>query len=499
MSDEERATGASPEMTPEEPTAVPPAFEDADLEASIAAESAATIEAEQAPAGTGPMTTPPPIAPGWEAPPAPPTGTATEAPPMAIAPPVEPPLPPVPPATAPTSSGSGGHGGIIAAAIVIALIVGAMAGVAGGFLGGKLAGGTGSDVAVSAKKITVVPSQTDEPVIAAAAAAVPSVVNINVSSGLVSGGQSGLPQTHPTVPSEGQGSGVAYKKTGDGGTYILTNNHVVETADQIEVKSTDGKSWPATLVGRDPDNDIAVVKVAAEIPVIDLGDSSKLVVGQTVVAIGSPYGLEHSVTSGIVSAMGRLLPDTSTDTTLSTPLTDVIQTDAAINPGNSGGALVDKLGKLVGINTAIYTESGSNDGIGFAVPVNTAIKVADQLITSGKVVHPFIGVVGSTVDERLAAEKKLTVKEGALVEEVVPGTGSAAAGIKPGDVITSVDGEAVRSMDDLVTLVRRYSAGDTVSITLIRDGQSQTVKVKIGDRPADFGSTGTTQTPAPKK
>ena len=174
------------------------------------------------------------------------------------------------------------------------------------------------------------------------------------------------------MPMKGNGSGVAYKSTSDGATYILTNNHVVEDADRLTVRDSTGKSYPAELVGRDPETDIAVVKVDAKIPVIDLGDSAKLLVGQTVVAIGSPFGLEHTVTSGVVSALGRSLPDFS-NTGNAYPLVDVIQTDAAINPGNSGGALVDSRGQLVGINTAIYSDTGASGGIGFAVPVNTAV------------------------------------------------------------------------------------------------------------------------------
>ena len=295
----------------------------------------------------------------------------------------------------------------------------------------------------------------------------------------------------------GQGSGVAFKAA-DGGTYILTNNHVVENASTITVRSTAGKSWPATIVGRDPDNDIAVVKISEALPLIALGDSSNLVVGQTVVAIGSPFGLEHSVTSGVISAMGRSLPDFAEENAGVYPLIDVIQTDAAINPGNSGGALVDRSGRLVGINTAIYSDSGSSGGIGFAVPVNKAVDVAEQLITNGTVTHPFIGIIGVTVDSETAATNKLTVQEGALVKEIAPDSGSAKAGVKVNDVVVAVDGQDVRSMDDLILLVRRHKAGDTIKLKVIRDGKPVELTVTVGDRPAGYSST-ETATPAPQK
>jgi S1-C subfamily serine protease len=386
-------------------------------------------------------------------------------------------------------------------AVIVALVVGALSGLAGGYAGARLAASSSSLGGGSFGRTTtaIVPTSTaDEPVIAAAAAAVPSVVNIDVTDATASAGTQGLPNSHPTVPSGGQGSGVAFKAAPDGGTYILTNNHVVENASKITVKSTAGQSWPGTVVGRDPDNDIAVVKISAKLPIIALGDSKNLVVGQTVIAIGSPFGLEHSVTSGVVSALGRSLPDFGDNATGSYPLIDVIQTDAAINPGNSGGALVDRAGRLVGINTAIYSDSGSSGGIGFAVPVNKAIDVSDQLIANGSVTHPFIGIVGVTLTADLAKKNKLTVEEGALVEELAPGSGALKAGAKVGDVVVAVDGSVVRSMDDLILLVRRHKAGDSVKIKVLRDGKPIELTVTVGDRPAGYSTT-STATPAPKK
>jgi S1-C subfamily serine protease len=475
MTNESPLDGAADEAVQHPSAAEELSHEEAQAEATVAADTAAASEAEQAPAGTGPMVTPPPVA-GWDSPPA-------QASPVA---------------PAPTTAHSSG-GTVIGVAVIVALVIGALAGLAGGYAGARLASsGPTLTAGVGGRTSTVATGTANEPVIAAAAAAVPSIVNIDVSESATSPTSKALPDSHPSVPMSGQGSGVAYKTTPDGGTYILTNNHVVENATKITVRSTSGKSWPATVVGRDPDNDIAVVKISEKLPTIALGDSKALVVGQTVVAIGSPFGLEHSVTSGIVSALGRSLPDFGDNSTGSYPLIDVIQTDAAINPGNSGGALVDISGRLVGINTAIYSDSGSSGGIGFAVPVNKAIDVSEQLIADGSVTHPFIGIIGVTVTSDLASKDKLTVQEGALVEELAPGSGSAKAGVKVGDVVVSVDGQDVRSMDDLILLVRRHKAGDAVKIKLIRDGKPIELSITVGDRPAGYSAT-STATPTPKK
>ena len=379
------------------------------------------------------------------------------APPAAAAvPPVTPPA--VQPAAEKPSGGHGSTGAIIAVAVVLAFVVAAFTGASAGFFGARLAAGQGFGGITKAAKITVVPSRTTDPAVAASAASVPSVVNVDVSGDGASSGSQALPEDHPGVPMKGNGSGVAYKSSSDGGTYILTNNHVVEEADKITVRDATGKSYPAKLVGRDPETDIAVLEVDAALPAIDLGNSGDLVVGQSVVAIGSPYGLEHTVTSGVVSALGRSLPD-FTDSGNAYPLVDVIQTDAAINPGNSGGALVDSRGRLVGINTAIYSDSGSNGGIGFAVPVNTAVRVGNQLVEGGEINHPFVGIIGSTLTEELAAEKKLSVKEGAYVAEVAKGSGAEKAGVKVDDVVVAVDGAPIRSMDDLILQIRRKQVG----------------------------------------
>lgn len=386
-------------------------------------------------------------------------------------------------------------GATIAIAVLLAFIVSSFAGLAAGFLGARLASGTLIGRSAANSKITVVPSRTSDPAVAAAAAAVPAVVNIDVSSDSVSGGSEGLPDSHPSVPNRGNGSGVSYKKAEDGGTYILTNNHVVQSAKSIVVRDSTGKAHDAELVGRDPESDIAVVKVKVALATIDVSDSSELLVGQSVVAIGSPFGLEHSVTTGVVSALGRSLPDFSGgDGTY--PLVDVIQTDAAINPGNSGGALVNSSGRLIGINTAIYTESDGNAGVGFAIPVNTAISIGDQLIAGGEVSHPFIGVIGQSVTRELAQQENLTVDEGAYVAEVAKDSGASKADVKTGDVIVAVEGKPIRSMDDLILQVRRKKIGDEVRLSIVRGSQKVEVLVTVGDKPAEYGAPSAPNTPS---
>jgi S1-C subfamily serine protease len=298
------------------------------------------------------------------------------------------------------------------------------------------------------------------------------------------------------VPLSANGSGVAFKKAPGGGTYILTNNHVVANANTITVADTAGKTYPGTLVGRDPDSDIAVVRISENLPVINLGDSTKLLVGQTTVAIGSPFGFEHSVTSGVVSALGRSLSNVGDGSSSGYPLVDVIQTDAAINPGNSGGALVDRNGNLIGINTAIYsstssTGEGSNAGIGFAIPVNTAARVADELISGGKVSHPFIGLIGSTVDASVAQIKKLPVSSGAYVNSLAAGSGAQKAGVKVGDVVTAVDSKTIRTMDDLIVAIRSHAVGDTVKLTVHRGARTLTLSVAVGEKPANLTTPST--------
>ena len=375
-------------------------------------------------------------------------------------------------------------GAVVAVAVAVALFVGLAAGGIGGAAGAWLVSHTR---AATTGTIEVIPPTTDEPVVAAAAAALPSVVNIDVATaGSTLRDLEELPQDHPDMPMRGNGSGVAYRAAEGGGTYIVTNAHVVEAAEDILVTGTDRERHRAELVGMDVETDIAVVKIDVELPVIELGDSDGLQVGQSATAIGSPFGLEHSVTSGVISAIGRSLPGGIGGQRRTNPLVDVIQTDAPINPGNSGGALVDRVGRLIGVNTAIFSDTGASGGVGFAVPVNTVVRVAEQLIETGAAQTPFLGIIGQDVTAELAAAENLGVDEGAFVVEPIEGTKAHAAGLRAGDVIVSLDGTPIRSMDDLLLQVRRQDIGTTVTLEVWRAAETIEVALEVGVKPADL-------------
>jgi len=236
-----------------------------------------------------------------------------------------------------------------------------------------------------------------------------------------------------TQRQEGIGSGVVVTKDG----YILTNNHVVDGVDEVKVALQDGREFTAKVIGRDPKSDVAVVKIdAKDLPVVPMADSDKVEVGDVVLAIGNPFGIGQTVTSGIVSATGR-------GGTLGLDYEDFIQTDAAINPGNSGGALVDADGRLIAINTAILSRSGGNQGIGFAIPVNLARDVMDSLIKEGHVTRGYLGVMIQDVTPALAKEFKLKDEKGALVSDVTPNSPAEKAGLQDGDIITEFNGKQV--------------------------------------------------------
>jgi putative serine protease PepD len=365
------------------------------------------------------------------------------------------------------------------------LVLGGLAGVTGGYFAynglASSESATGDSSATEPTQVQLVSGTTDEVVAAVAAVGLPSVVDVYVSGD--GSANSSLPSTHPDVLVEGEGSGVAYKSAEDGGTYIITNQHVVDGATTITVTDAAGDTYDGEVVGEDTESDIAVIHVDAQIPVIEIGDSDALVVGELVVAIGSPYGFEQSVTSGVVSALHRSITDFGGDEG-EYPYVDAIQTDAAINPGNSGGALLNSDAQLVGIPAAIYTETGSSAGVALAIPVNRATQVADQLIGGDAVDTPFLGVLGQTVTSDLATEEGLPVEEGAYVVEVTAGTEADKAGIQAGDVIVALDGDKIRSMDDLILKVRQRSVGDSVTVTLWRDGEKTTIDMTIGAKPA---------------
>jgi serine protease Do len=277
-------------------------------------------------------------------------------------------------------------------------------------------------------------------------------------------------QRQPEFKQPGQGSGFIIDKDG----YIVTNNHVVEGADKIKVILKDDSEYTAEIVGRDPVTDIALIKVDAKgnLPTVPMGSSDNLKVGEWVAAIGSPFGLEHTVTAGIVSAKGRVIG--------SGPYDDFIQTDASINPGNSGGPLINMRGEIVGINTMII--AGGN-GIGFAIPIDQAKDIVAQLKTSGEVTRGWLGVTIQDLKGDLAAYYGLKDKSGVMVASVVPGDPADQAGIQPKDIITEVDGKKVTTGRDLTNLAARLGVGDTSKVTVWRDGRQQTLEVKVGKRP----------------
>ena len=278
-----------------------------------------------------------------------------------------------------------------------------------------------------------------------------------------------------TPREHGVGSGVIVTQDG----YILTNNHVVENADKVHITMDDGREFDAKVVGTDPKSDIAVVKVdATGLPYMELADSDKIEVGDVTLAIGNPFGVGQTVTSGIVSATGRAMG-------LGLDYEDFIQTDAAINPGNSGGALIDAEGRLIGINTAILSRTGGNNGIGFAVPVNLAKNVMEQLIDSGHVSRGFLGVNIQTMSPALAKQFDMKDTKGALVSEVTPNSPAAKAGVKSGDVIVEFNGKPVQDSRHLKLAVGTTSPGTKASLKVLRDGSQKELSVTLKELPGD--------------
>jgi serine protease DegQ len=274
-------------------------------------------------------------------------------------------------------------------------------------------------------------------------------------------------------PQTGLGSGVIVSPEG----YLLTNHHVVEGADDIEVRLADGRQVPARLVGSDPDTDLAVLKLDLPgLPVVELGDIGALQVGDIVLAIGNPFNVGQTVTAGIVGALGRTRLGLST-------YENFIQTDAAINPGNSGGALVDTRGRLVGINTAIFSRDGGSLGIGFAIPVDTARSVLEALVRDGQVLRGWLGVEQRDLTPEFIESFKLPVQQGALITGVLQGGPASQGGIKPGDVVLRIGTQTIANTTDLLAAVAALRPGSTVAVSVQRGAQELNLQVKAGQRP----------------
>jgi S1-C subfamily serine protease len=312
-----------------------------------------------------------------------------------------------------------------------------------------------------------------------------------ISSQIVQQTQSvfGMPQQQQSTAT---GSGFLIDNDG----HILTNNHVVEGAKRVDVQLGDGATQQAQVVGADPSTDIALLKVdnTEGAHPLALGDSTKVQVGDPVVAIGNPFGLDRTVTTGIVSALQRQIQAPN-----GFSISDVIQTDAAINPGNSGGPLIDGAGQVIGINSQIESQSGGNEGVGFAVPIKTAADVVSQLENGGEVQRAYLGISGGDITPSIAQALNLPVQQGVLVEQVLNGgpaddaglrgaTGQATIGGQTvpigGDIITKVDGKQITGMDDVISAVNQHKPGDELTLTVWRDGQQRDVTVTLGDRPA---------------
>ena len=290
-----------------------------------------------------------------------------------------------------------------------------------------------------------------------------------------------VPEQAPTRPRQSVGSGVIINA--DEG-YVLTNHHVIRTATEITVTLSDGREFTAELIGSDEGTDVALLQVDADnLHELRLGDSDSVEVGDFVVAIGNPFGLGQTVTSGIVSALGR--------SGLNIDYEDFIQTDASINPGNSGGALIDFDGNLIGINTAIIAPSGGNVGIGFAIPAKIAKGIVSQLVEFGGVKRGVLGVMITTVTPALAEALDLDVENGALINQVVEDSAAEAAGLQAGDVVIAVDGTPIDTAGDLRNRIGLKRVDDDVNLDIIRDGEQQTIDAKVGEPGATMLAGGT--------
>ena len=293
-------------------------------------------------------------------------------------------------------------------------------------------------------------------------------------------------------PTQGSGSGSIIDTKG----HILTNHHVVANAQKLEVTLADGSKWPAKLIGSDPDNDLAVIKIDApreKLKVIPMGDSKNLRIGQKVLAIGNPFGLERTLTTGVISSLGRTIRSEG-----GFLMEDIVQTDAAINPGNSGGPLLNSQGEIIGINSAIISPTGGSVGIGFAIPVNTAKRIVPELISKGYVTYPWIGATIQSLIPEVAKYMKLKIERGAMIADVVKGGPADRAGMRGGnqrvqvgnsivvvggDIVVKADQQEVKTNDELIRYIREKKPGDMMILKVYRKDRYEEVKVTLGERP----------------
>jgi serine protease Do len=313
----------------------------------------------------------------------------------------------------------------------------------------------------------------DEPTAQVAAQLSPSVVQVNVRA----------VQATPfgTQEGEGVGSGVIYRKDG----YIITNNHVVQDADEVNIAFTDGSTERGEVVGRDPSTEIAVVKVdRGDLPAAKFSESHDLIVGQPAIAIGSPSGFQSTVTAGVISGLNRELSSQLTGGRQQDPaLVGLIQADAAISPGNSGGALADRNGEVIGINVAyLPPQQTGAENIGFAIPSDTAVSVADQLIEDGRATHPYLGISLADLTPEAAQQFGVSVDSGVIVANVEPGGPADDGGLRPEDVITALDSTEIKDSGDLLSALRGYQPGDNITLTVDRNGGERNIDVKLGER-----------------
>ncbi len=369
------------------------------------------------------------------------------------------------------------------------LIVGLLGGIMGGLIAAwtiRRAGPPGGAITAplpyaEAPRAPGVSLDTDNAVTAAVKRVGPAVVNIDTTSlpppaagGVPEGLRQffGLPDEQP-MPREGKGSGsIIDGRRG----LVLTNNHVVQGANRIMVNLPDKRSFPGEVVGTDPYGDIAVVRIKGQnLPQVEMGDSDRIEPGATAIAIGNPFGFANSVTVGVVSALGRELKSPN-----GAPLDNLIQTDTAINPGNSGGPLCDIHGRVIGMNTAIIPYG---QGIGFAVAVNPIKRAVEEIVAHGHAIRPWLGVAMDSVNPSIAQQLNVPAQEGAVVLQVSPGSPAAAAGLREGDVITTVNGAKVTDIDVARHAIARTNVGDTITLTVYRQQQKLDLQARTGERP----------------